>query len=1294
MITSRLFPLFLAVLVTAVLPLSAQEAVSLLDAEKPKLGWWFNDGREFPGARGDVEKDVTVQQGGAPTLKVTGDFTGGGIYVSADGRIPDIDVKELSFWVKNLADDRLTLRVIEASGRCHQFVLQAKPSSDWQQITLPLRAYFERQGRADAVEGVLKYEAWGGGSKSFKNDGAWKGPGTAVSIVISNSKKEAVVRTLWIGSVTVIPQPKPQPVSTFNQTFEDPQGLASWKLDGTVGIENGSAYQGEGSLVLRKTEGTLRDKVTATGPEFKVGPGTLLVEFATKSDLTSMDNSYNGTLSIEFINAAGKPLGPYELGAWFRQNPWKKTVAQVQVPDGAASARLTASINKESPGFFALDVLSAKLTAGETADDGLRRMMFTLPRLGHLLYPDDPRKATVEVWSEKELPENLREAVFTVRDYWGAEQSRPLQLTLLPAGKAGDKKDVFKYEGTVDFSKVSLSVGRYYELHGKIARPGTEAFANYTSFAILPEAEANRYKPEEIPFTSRTWDQRFKESPLLTHRLGIRICNVWGEMAADPAKVSAAQIDLTHELGMGVVTGSPAHAVEMRRPEWRELLANDGEQIRKGVRNFVAKYGHVKPMIINLGNEPHSKGDDVKYDVNAYRIVYQEIKKIDPSITVVASSMGLTEDYFKQGFGEWCDAYDFHSYEDPEGVRTIVEEKYPAMFKKYGFPRPVWSTELGMNSQGMTRLAVAGLLHKKFANFFAGGGANASWFGLFYPDPDAKIHNSFGSAHNVFDCRYNKYAPKLDAIAYYNAVNGIAVKKFVTDKVYPDGARVFLFTDRDHRSLLVAYRDKGREDVFLPLPGVKAAEMIRIDGSRDRLDVGGKGLSLTIGEDPLLILYENGPQSLPAKLEPSPVRFTALPPTLHRDAENILVALADGVSPDVIDLQVPPFWEVRRETTTVDGKPAVRFTVKIAPESELREADLALVVRGSDREAGGLLSTRIPVASLLSMELLPIPAGDQQGPGVKLAVRNNSTKAQSLTWNVTLNGEQSLAKGQFTGVLESGAHFAIATSGSLDVKARSTAEVLLPLAGIKPVTVYHVKAVLRDDSGRVLSQERSVAGFVPVPRAFAPMKIDGILDEKSWGLAPVQTVDQPDQFYGFKFSGKEAPVWTNPDDLSARIRYLWDERFLYVAVKVTDDVAGGTAYMDADLWQMDGLQFLVDPARRSPEKPGKYEYSVARGAKGAQVWCALSADSGAAPGDVKDIIVAIHRDKEGTGDVAYEVALPWSRLAPFKPGAGGNLGFTLIVNEDDGQGRNAFMTWFGNAHTKDIDTVGDLILLP
>lgn len=1092
-------------------------------------------------------------------------------------------------------------------------------------------------------------------------------------------------RLLLLGFALAIQDARPS--GTSSETFESAAQLpVNWTAAGKVRVEAGGAFEGKNALVLSKDEASLRDQTSATGPAIPVSPGKLEVKFAGRSDLTSMDNSYNGTLALEFFNAAGTSLGASELGAWFRQSPWKAETSEVTVPDGAVSARFVATLNKETPGKFWLDGLSLRPLEGGKADDGLRRMMLGFSELGHLLYPETPRVATVEVWSVKDLSEKQREVRFAVRDYWGAEQAQPLAVTLMPSGKVTDR-NYFQYEAKVDLGKVPLEVGKYYELHGEMTRLGREAFAGHTSFAILPEAITNSCKPGEIPFTSRTWDQRFRESPLLTKRLGIRFCNAWGRMTADPAKVEAAQIELSHELGLGVVTSSPAMGIEARQDGWKELLANDGALIRQGVRNFLAKYGHIKPMVVNLGNEPHNKGDEVKYDVEAYRIVYEEVKKIDPSIYVVGTSVGLEEEYFKQGFGQWLDAYDFHSYEDPESVRTIISEKYPEMFRKYGHAKPVWSTEIGMNSQGLTRQAVASLVYRKFANFFAGGGVNVSWFGLFYPDPDAKIHNTFASAHNVFDCRYNKYAPKLDAIAYYNAVNAIATKKFVTDKVYGGDGRLFLFRDREKRSLIVAYKDKGREDVFLPLPGVGKVEMIRLDGSRYQLDADGKGISFTLGEDPVLLLFRDGPEGLPETLERAAAEFRTLPAEFFRGRENpIEVVRKDAVE---IELQVPPFWKVEKSG---EGG-TVRFALTAPLESQAREADLALLIRDGEK-LRGLLSARRPVAGTLAVEMLPIPVGDKEGPGVRLRVQNNTTKPQTLNWNVALTGQQELKDGAYGEVTATEVTFSTPSSGVLEVPGEESIEIRLPLSGVEPVAVYHVKATVRDAAGQVITQERPVSGFVGVTRVNAPVKVDGILEESAWQNAPVQKLDDVRQFFGFALSGRPAPVWQGREDLSADLRFLWDDQFLYVAVTVKDDVAGATSHEDADLWRMDGLQFLVDPARRSKEKPGKYEYSVGLGKKGAQSWCTLSADALAPTGNAPDIRLAIHRDKPGTGSVTYEVAIPWKRLAPFQPEAGGNLGFTMIVNEDDGAGRDAFMTWFGNAHTKDVDTVGDLILLP
>ena len=73
--------------------------------------------------------------------------------------------------------------------------------------------------------------------------------------------------------------------------------------------------------------------------------------------------------------------------------------------------------------------------------------------------------------------------------------------------------------------------------------------------------------------------------------------------------------------------------------------------------------------------------------------------------------------------------------------------------------------------------------------------------------------------------------------------------------------------------------------------------------------------------------------------------------------------------------------------------------------------------------------------------------------------------------------------------------------------------------------------------------------------------------------------------------------------------------------------------------------------------------------------------------------LGIESIKPGTGNTVYEIAIPWSRLAPFKAEPGADLGFTILVNEDDGRNRDSYMTWFANASTKDVDTVADLILL-
>jgi hypothetical protein len=366
------------------------------------------------------------------------------------------------------------------------------------------------------------------------------------------------------------------------------------------------------------------------------------------------------------------------------------------------------------------------------------------------------------------------------------------------------------------------------------------------------------------------------------------------------------------------------------------------------------------------------------------------------------------------------------------------------------------------------------------------------------------------------------------------------------------------------------------------------------------------------------------------------------------------------------------------------------------PDTLAREAVLTLEIRDESGALVGEFFRRTNVKGAVTMNLLPVPFQDGKGAGVELVISNNSPLPQSASWEVALDGEQQVEEGKYGKISTPRASFDRKLKGTIKLDGEQTERILLPLNDLDPVAVYRMRAVVRDPFGRLLIQERPVGGFVGVPYVSGGMQADGVLDEAAWKSAAVQKIDRQAQFLALGARGhEEQGTWQGVDDLSGELRFLWDDQYLYVGVTVKDDMAD-QKQKPSKSWFQDGLQFLIDPSRATLPKAGKYDYAVALGVNGPQAWCYLSADAGAPHGEVKDMLLGIQaaKGKEGRADMVYEVAIPWSRMAPFQPVAGANLGLTMILNEGDQNQRNSFMTWFGNAHNKDIDKVGDLILLP
>ncbi|HSJ04242.1 MAG TPA: hypothetical protein VK956_17380, partial [Verrucomicrobium sp.] len=322
------------------------------------------------------------------------------------------------------------------------------------------------------------------------------------------------------------------------------------------------------------------------------------------------------------------------------------------------------------------------------------------------------------------------------------------------------------------------------------------------------------------------------------------------------------------------------------------------------------------------------------------------------------------------GYGQWCDAFDFHIYESAENVRRTIGE-YRELMKKYDCVKPIWSTELGLNSQGQTRRVVAGELYKKFATFFAAGGTNVSWFGLLYPDPDGKSAGSSGDSHNVFDCRYKRYAPRMDAIAYYNAVNSIAIKKFITEQLYEGGIRAMLFRDRDGQTLQVLWKDKGRQDVGVPLPGLKGSgsgkgnvEVIGIDGTRRVYDAADGAVTLTVSEDPLLVLYQGdaaASDKLPATLSAPQATVEARLSASVLKTVVVSVTLSPAAKSQAkATLQAPPYWTVKPAEEGQKGS-SMKWLCTPPAQSAVRIANLTVKLEDENGSATGALGVTVPL---------------------------------------------------------------------------------------------------------------------------------------------------------------------------------------------------------------------------------------------------------------------------------------------------------------------------------------------
>lgn len=156
--------------------------------------------------------------------------------------------------------------------------------------------------------------------------------------------------------------------------------------------------------------------------------------------------------------------------------------------------------------------------------------------------------------------------------------------------------------------------------------------------------------------------------------------------------------------------------------------------------------------------------------------------------------------------------------------------------------------------------------------------------------------------------------------------------------------------------------------------------------------------------------------------------------------------------------------------------------------------------------------------------------------------------------------------------------------------------------------------------------------------------------------------------------------WNGADDLSASARLAWSDRGLYVGVLVRDDVFFQPYSNHGDVWKGDSIQVGLS----APSGSRFLELAVAKLPDRTQCLVYTTLDA-----SLRDSDIPVSCRECGNGQWLYELCVPWQALPGVKPEPDAAFRFSLLVNDNDGQGRKGWLQFHsGIGVSKDANQHG------
>ncbi|MGZ0147672.1 sugar-binding protein [Kribbella sp. WER1] len=626
------------------------------------------------------------------------------------------------------------------------------------------------------------------------------------------------------------------------------------------------------------------------------------------------------------------------------------------------------------------------------------------------------------------------------------------------------------------------------------------------------------------------------------------------------------------------------------------------------------------------GNSPANCQPD--YYFLLLKATVTELRKHYPHLKYVApATAGVPLDWMKVVFDsgglDYIDGVSIHPYNYPASPDSLAQQvkSVATLIESYGVQRDIWISELGWPA-GTAHLAVdtrsqAAYAAQGAAAAYSAGVTDFYWYDFMNDGTNpGETEQNFGMVTMV---QGGASRPKPAYVSYANLarqLSGVTKSSLKQDSPSAGVHRVVIPNGPATTWMLWA-------DGPTPF-GVNAARSATFtDAYGDSAHVDGR-LSVTLGKEPVYVATTGA-------IAVAPVVRHQLTANDAKRGENLTaVWVVDNMTGSrPAGAQLSAGGKTVASVTVPAG--AKRSTeVSFGPASEIGWR----TVHASVTEAGAVVGKLVadyhvtePLA--LAVQHVLRDGADQ----LRIQVTNGSSAAQTvptIAWTVG-------------SVKDSVSDVAIA-AGAVD-------ERFIPLTG---GAAYSVTATMSD--GTPLSASGTAVLVAAADLHHATKKtiaINGV--NQLAGTSPSGTSSE---------GSVQVTGYNGPQDLSFDFWVTYDADKLYLTVDVTDDVHHATAGGD-QIWQNDSLQFAVSSG--TPGEAASWN-EIGASLVGADIdtwrW------SGPATGPLPAGDAAIVRSGTTT---TYTTGVSWTDLG-IDP-TGNLVSVSLLVNDNDGQGRKGYIEW-------------------